>query len=518
MTQSHDKILIVDFGSQVTQLIARRVREEGVYSEVVPFQRAGQAFLEMKPKAVILSGGPESVTTDASPRLPQEIFAAGTPVFGICYGQQIMAAQLGGEVEGGHHAEFGRAEVEIRADSPLFRGVWHVGETYPVWMSHGDRVTKLPHGFETLAVSGNAPFAVVGDESRKLYGVQFHPEVAHTPQGALLIRNFVRDIAGCAGDWTMKAFREEATKRIRAEVATGRVICGLSGGVDSAVAAVLIHEAIGEQLTCVFVDHGLMRAKEAEEVVRLFRDSYNIPLVHVKAQDLFIGALEGVSDPEAKRKTIGRLFIDVFEEEARKIGGADFLAQGTLYPDVIESVSFTGGPSVTIKSHHNVGGLPERMNMKLVEPLRELFKDEVRALGRELGLPEAFVGRHPFPGPGLAIRVPGEITREKLDALRKADAIYLEEIRRAGLYDRIWQAFAVLLPVKTVGVMGDGRTYDHVCGLRAVTSVDGMTADFYPFDMAFLGRVATRIINEVKGINRVVYDITSKPPGTIEWE
>ena len=514
----HDKSLIVDFGSQVTQLIARRVREEGVYSEIVPFQTAAEAFRSMNPKAVILSGGPASVTDEGSPRAPQEIFDSGVPVLGICYGQQTMAAQLGGAVEGGHHREFGRAEVEAKSPSPLFEDVWQVGSDYPVWMSHGDRVTRLPEGFEIIGTSENAPFAAVADESRRYYGVQFHPEVVHTPHGAALLRNFVRRIAGCAGDWTMKAFRAEAIERIRAQVGSEKVICGLSGGVDSSVAAVLLHEAIGDQLTCVFVDHGLLRAGEAEQVVTLFRDAYNIPLVHVQAQETFLKELSGVSDPEQKRKIIGRLFIDVFEAEAKTIGGAAFLAQGTLYPDVIESVSFTGGPSVTIKSHHNVGGLPERMNMKLVEPLRELFKDEVRDLGRELGLPDKFVGRHPFPGPGLAIRCPGEITAEKLEILRKADLIYLEEIRRAGLYDEIWQAFAVLLPVRTVGVMGDSRTYDYVCALRAVTSVDGMTADFYPFDMKFIGRVATRIINEVNGINRVVYDITSKPPGTIEWE
>jgi len=518
LASAHDKILIVDFGSQVTQLIARRVREEGVYSEIVPFQKAEAAFREMKPKAVILSGGPESVHEAGSPRAPQLIFDSGVPVLGICYGQMTMAAQLGGEVEGGHHREFGRADVEVKAASRLFDSTWAMGEKHPVWMSHGDRITRMPPGFAVAGVSPNAPFAVIQDETRNYYGLMFHPEVVHTPDGAKLIRNFVRKVAGLTGDWTMRAFREEAIEKIRAQVGKGRVICGLSGGVDSAVAAVLIHEAIGDQLTCVFVDHGMLRLDEAKTVVDLFRHHYNIPLVHVDASKVFLGELEGVTDPEVKRKTIGRLFIDVFDAEAKKIGGADFLAQGTLYPDVIESVSFTGGPSVTIKSHHNVGGLPARMNMKLVEPLRELFKDEVRALGRELGLPEIFVGRHPFPGPGLAIRCPGEITREKLDILRNADAVYIDQIRKAGLYDQIWQAFAVLLPVKTVGVMGDGRTYEYVVGLRAVTSTDGMTADFYAFDMKFLGETATRIINEVKGVNRVVYDVTSKPPGTIEWE
>jgi GMP synthase (glutamine-hydrolysing) len=514
----HDKILIVDFGSQVTQLIARRVREEKVYCEIVPFQKADEAFRALRPKGVILSGGPASVLDQDAPLAPAGIYQAGVPVLGICYGEQAMAQQLGGTVEGGHHREFGRAEVTVTEDSPLFEGVWRKGERYPVWMSHGDRVTRLPQGFRVVGTSANAPIAMIADEARRFYATQFHLEVVHTPHGAALIRNFVRKIAGCKGDWTMRAFKEEAIEKIHAQVGNGRVICGLSGGVDSAVAAVLIHEAIGEHLTCVFVDHGLLRLAEAEKVVALFRGHYNIPLVHVDASATFLAALAGVTDPEQKRKTIGKLFIDVFEAEAKTLGGAEFLAQGTLYPDVIESVSFTGGPSVTIKSHHNVGGLPERMNMKLVEPLRELFKDEVRALGRELGLPEAFVGRHPFPGPGLAIRCPGEITREKLDILRLADEIYIEEIRRAGLYDDIWQAFAVLLPVRTVGVMGDYRTYDYVVGLRAVTSTDGMTADFYPFDMTFIGQVATRIVNEVKGVNRVVYDVTSKPPGTIEWE
>ncbi len=518
MSTKSQSILIIDFGSQVTQLIARRVREVGVYCEIVPYNSASQGFARMKPGAVIFSGGPASVPDADSPRAPDEIFESGLPILAICYGQQTLCHQLGGKVEGGHHREFGAADIEIHKHSPLFEGVWEVGQQYPVWMSHGDRVTQLPDGFEVVATSPNAPCAIAVDEERQYYSTMFHPEVVHTPDGAKLISNFVHKIAGLKGDWTMAAYREQAVEAIRNQVCDKRVICGLSGGVDSSVAALLIHEAIGEQLTCILVDHGLMRMNEAEEVVSMFREHYNIPLVHVDASDRFISQLEGEADPEVKRKTIGKLFIDVFEEEANKLGGADFLAQGTLYPDVIESVSFTGGPSVTIKSHHNVGGLPERMNMQLVEPLRELFKDEVRDLGRELGLPEKFVGRHPFPGPGLAIRCPGGITRDKLEILRRADAIYLDEIRNAGLYDEIWQAFAVLLPVQTVGVMGDGRTYEFVCALRAVTSVDGMTADFYPYDMKFLGRAATRIINEVHGINRVVYDVTSKPPGTIEWE
>jgi GMP synthase (glutamine-hydrolysing) len=514
----HDTILIIDFGSQVTQLIARRVREAGVYSEVVPFHLASAAFARMNPRAVILSGGPASPTDEGSPRAPAVIFESGVPVLGICYGQMLLAQQLGGKVESGHHREFGRAEVAVHSQSLLFDGVWDDGATHAVWMSHGDRITRLPPGFEVKGVSENAPFAVIEDAKRKYFGLMFHPEVVHTPDGAKLIGNFLFKVAGCKGDWTMAAFRAEAVAKIRAQVGKGRVLCGLSGGVDSSVAAVLIHEAIGDQLTCVLVDHGLMRLNEARDVVQMFREHYNLPLVHVDASEEFISALEGEVDPEKKRKTIGRLFIDVFEREAKKIGGADFLAQGTLYPDVIESVSFTGGPSVTIKSHHNVGGLPDRMHMKLVEPLRELFKDEVRKLGQELGLPQHFIGRHPFPGPGLAIRLPGGVTREKLAILQKADAIYISEIRKAGLYDRIWQAFSVLTDVQTVGVMGDGRTYDRVLALRAVTSVDGMTADFYPFDMGFLGRTATRIINEVKGVSRVVYDVTSKPPGTIEWE
>ncbi|MBE3638459.1 glutamine-hydrolyzing GMP synthase [Mangrovicoccus algicola] len=522
---AHDRLLIIDFGSQVTQLIARRLRELNVYCEIHPYQNVTDAFLkDFSPKAVVFSGGPDSVTREGSPRPPASVFDLGVPILGICYGQQVMMEMLGGKVESGHGtAEFGRAWIAPTDKSlDIFNGLFL--ESGPdgtpreqVWMSHGDHVARIAPGFEVYATSPGAPFAITADETRHFYAVQFHPEVHHTPNGKTLYENFVR-IAGFSGDWTMAAYRDEAIRKIREQVGDKRVICGLSGGVDSSVAAVLIHEAIGDQLTCVFVDHGLLRMNEADEVVAMFRDHYNIPLIHADEADLFLGELDGQSDPETKRKIIGRLFIDVFQKHADTIEGAEFLAQGTLYPDVIESVSFSGGPSVTIKSHHNVGGLPEKMGLKLVEPLRELFKDEVRALGRELGLPDSFIGRHPFPGPGLAIRCPGEITREKLEILRKADAVYIDQIRKHGLYDEIWQAFVAILPVRTVGVMGDGRTYDYACALRAVTSVDGMTADYYPFSHDFLGETATRIINEVKGINRVTYDITSKPPGTIEWE
>ena len=517
-----DRILILDFGSQVTQLIARRVRESGVYCEVLPFNVDPKRIEAFAPKGIILSGGPASVLESDTPRAPDIVFDSGLPVLGICYGQQTMCAQLGGRVERSEQREFGRAEVDVAEACELFAGTgensWMPGNQEQVWMSHGDRVIELPPGFRVVGSSGGAPFAIIADDQRRYYGTMFHPEVVHSTHGAELLRGFTHGVVGCAGEWTMAAFRAQAVGEIRQKVGSAKVICGLSGGVDSSVAAVLIHEAIGEQLICVFVDHGLLRKGEADEVVTLFRDHYNIPLIHKDARDLFLGALAGISDPEVKRKTIGGLFIDVFDAEASRIKGVEFLAQGTLYPDVIESVSFIGGPSVTIKSHHNVGGLPDRMKLKLVEPLRELFKDEVRDLGRELGLPESLVGRHPFPGPGLAIRIPGDITLEKLEILRNVDAVYLDEIRKSGLYDEIWQAFAVLLPVRTVGVMGDARTYEHACALRAVTSTDGMTADYYPFPHDFLGRVATRIINEVRGINRVTYDITSKPPGTIEWE
>ncbi|MFV0243563.1 MAG: glutamine-hydrolyzing GMP synthase [Qingshengfaniella sp.] len=527
MTQTHhDRLLIIDFGSQVTQLIARRLRELNVYCEIHPYQNVTDTFLaDFAPKAIVLSGGPDSVTRAGSPRPPAGVFTAGVPVLGICYGQQVMMQMLGGTVESGHGtAEFGRAYITPAQNRSLDLLDGWFADAGPdgtpreqVWMSHGDHVSKLADGFEVYATSPGAPYAVTADEARHFYAVQFHPEVHHTPNGKALYANFIRR-AGFSGDWTMAAYKDEAIRKIREQVGDKQVICGLSGGVDSSVAAVLIHEAIGDQLTCVFVDHGLLRQDEASEVVGMFRDNYNIPLIHADESDLFLTALDGVSDPEVKRKTIGKLFIDVFQREANKIEGAEFLAQGTLYPDVIESVSFSGGPSVTIKSHHNVGGLPEKMGLKLVEPLRELFKDEVRALGHELGLPPSFIGRHPFPGPGLAIRCPGEITRDKLEILRKADAVYIDQIRKHGLYDEIWQAFVAILPVRTVGVMGDGRTYDFACALRAVTSVDGMTADYYPFSHDFLGETATRIINEVPGINRVTYDITSTPPGTIEWE
>ena len=517
--QNHQRLLIIDFGSQVTQLIARRLRELSVYCEIHPFQNVTDEFLkEFNAEAVILSGGPASVTEENSPRPPKLVYELGIPVLGICYGQQVMMDMLGGNVSKGvGTAEFGRAILEKTDNkTPLLAG-WFSNSHEQVWMSHGDHVNELAPGFKVFGTSKNAPFAVIANKEKNLYAVQFHPEVHHTPNGLMLLENFCH-LAGFSGDWTITGFREQAIEKIRETVGDKKVICGLSGGVDSSVTAVLIHEAIGEQLTCVFVDHGLLRKNEADDVIKMFKEHYNMPLIHAQEQELFLRALEGQDDPETKRKIIGGLFIEVFQKYAKDIKGAEFLAQGTLYPDVIESISFDGGPSVTIKSHHNVGGLPKKMGLDLIEPLRELFKDEVRQLGEDLGLPKSFIGRHPFPGPGLAIRCPGKITREKLNILREADAVFIDQIKKHGLYDEIWQAFATILPVRTVGVMGDARTYDYACALRAVTSVDGMTADFYPFKHGFLAETATRIINEVTGINRVTYDITSKPPGTIEWE
>ena len=515
-----DKILILDFGSQVTQLIGRRVRESHVYCEIHPYTVAKENtdfIKEFNPKGIVLSGSPASVSQDQAPSVTADIFSLGLPVLGICYGLQLMSHLLGGKVHTSNEHEYGRAHLQIDQASPLIKGVWQQGDKPQVWMSHGDKVTEIPQGFEVIARTEDCPFAVVADESRKFYGTQFHPEVVHTLDGVAFLSNFVHQVAGCNADWNMHNFLEYEIDKVRKQVGDKKVIAGVSGGVDSTVVAALLHQAIGDQLTCIFVDHGLLRKDEAKQVKEMFED-FHIPLKQVDASKQFLDKLTGVDDPERKRKIIGSTFIDVFEEEAKQVGGAEFLAQGTLYPDVIESVSVHGDASVTIKSHHNVGGLPERMNMELVEPLRELFKDEVRELGVELGLKEEIVKRHPFPGPGLAIRIPGEITDEKIKILQEADAIYIEEIRKAGLYDEIWQAFAVLLPVRTVGVMGDARTYDYVCGLRAVTSTDGMTADYYPFDHAFLGKVSSRIVNQVRGVNRVVYDVTSKPPGTIEWE
>jgi GMP synthase (glutamine-hydrolysing) len=514
----HQRILILDFGSQVTQLIARRVREAGVYCEVKPCTISAAEVRAANPIGIILSGGPASVHETNAPTVDKSVFAIGVPVLGICYGQQLMVHLLGGTVSAGTTREFGRAALSITQSNPLSDGVWQVGSRAEVWMSHGDKVTAPPEGFRITATSEGAPCAMIADDTRRFYGVQFHPEVAHTPGGEKLLAHFVRGICGALGDWTMENYVHEQVHAIRAQVGSAQVICGLSGGVDSSVAAKLIHQAIGDQLTCIFVDTGLLRKGEGQQVRDDFAAHYAMKLIYVDASEMFLHRLSGVSDPERKRKIIGETFIEVFDREATAIGGAEFLAQGTLYPDVIESMSFHGGPSATIKSHHNVGGLPAHMKLKLLEPLRALFKDEVRALGLALGLPRAMIMRHPFPGPGLAIRMPGEVTREKADMLREADAIYMNELRAQGLYDQIWQAYAALLPVRTVGVMGDGRTYDFICSLRAVTSTDGMTADVFEFPHAVITRIANRIVNEVKGINRVMLDITSKPPATIELE
>jgi GMP synthase (glutamine-hydrolysing) len=511
-----DRILILDFGSQYTQLIARRVREQSVYCEIHPHSLALEEVKAWNPAGLILSGGPSSVLDPDSPGLAPEVLELGVPILGICYGLQLLAHRLGGLVEPAGDREYGRALLEIEGGHPLFANL-EDGSQRRVWMSHGDRVVRLPRGFEVLATSEHSPSAAIGHTEKPIFGLQFHPEVVHTEGGEQILANFVHGICGCSGSWTVDAFVGEAVEAVRTQVGEGRAVCGLSGGVDSAVAAALVHQALGDRLTCIFVDHGLLRQREREEVERSFRGSLQVPLVTVDASDRFLVALKGVTDPEAKRRTIGELFIDVFQEEARRIGRVDFLVQGTLYPDVIESVSIRG-PSATIKTHHNVGGLPEKMHLKLVEPLRELFKDECRRAGRILGLPETIVSRHPFPGPGLAVRIIGEVTRERLEALRRADAILIEEIRRAGVYDEIWQAFAVFLPIQSVGVMGDERTYENAIALRCVSSVDAMTADWSRLSPELLASVSSRITNEVEGINRVVYDISSKPPATIEWE
>ncbi len=509
-----DKVLILDFGSQYTQLIARRTRELGVYSEIHPFSYSLEAIRRFGPQAIILSGGPSSVHDAQAPSVDAEIFNLNVPVLGVCYGLQLMSHLLGGRVLPSEKREYGRAHLLIKKPSPLLRGL---SDKSQVWMSHGDSVEALPEGFECVGESDNCPFAAIECEAQQLYGVQFHPEVVHTEEGIQILRNFLFDIAKLKNDWSMAHFLTEAKEKIRQQVGQSKVICGLSGGVDSTVTAVLLHEAIGDQLECIFIDNGLLRQDEAKKVEASFRDQFKIKLHAVDATSQFLQALQGVFDPELKRKTIGRVFIEVFEAEAKKISGAEFLAQGTLYPDVIESVSFKG-PSATIKSHHNVGGLPEKMGLKLVEPLRELFKDEVRSLGQELGIPRNFTHRQPFPGPGLAVRILGEVTSEALEILRAADDILIAEIKAADWYYRVWQSFAVLLPIKTVGVMGDERTYENVLAMRCVTSSDGMTADWVPLPSELLAKISSRIINEVRGINRVVYDISSKPPATIEWE
>ncbi len=517
MKAQRETILILDFGSQYTQLIARRVREQAVYSEIHPFNIGMEKIRGLQPTGIILSGGPNSCYEEGAPTLSPEIYDMGVPVLGICYGAQLTARLLGGKVVAAEKHEYGRAHLSVQDTDGVFSG-FSTGDDLQVWMSHGDRVESIPEGFTLVGESNNCPAAAFVDKARKIHCVQFHPEVAHTPRGAEIIGNFLFHICGCKGDWSMASFIDESIANIREQVGEdGRVICGLSGGVDSSVVAALLHRAIGDRLTCIFVDNGLLRAGEREGVATIFRDHFHIDLRVIDAVDRFLDKLEGVTDPERKRKVIGYEFIEVFDEEANTIENARFLAQGTLYPDVIESVSFKG-PSAVIKSHHNVGGLPEHMKMDLVEPLRELFKDEDRELGVELGLPRHMVQRQPFPGPGLAVRCLGDLTRERLDTLRAADSIVEEEIRSAGLYEAIWQSFGVLLPVKTVGVMGDQRTYEEVLAIRAVYSKDGMTADWVPLPYDLLGRMSTRIINEVRGINRVTYDVTSKPPGTIEWE